>query len=78
MENPESLLGVGIYTVQEAAWMTNVSAPRIRRWMRGYKFRVGEETRASSAVWKPDLPEIGDRSHSASVILSKFGLLITS
>ncbi|HEX2522208.1 MAG TPA: DUF433 domain-containing protein, partial [Terriglobia bacterium] len=44
----------------EAAWMTNVSAPRIRRWMRGYKFRVREETRASSALWKPDLPEIGD------------------
>jgi uncharacterized protein (DUF433 family) len=60
MESRQSLLGVGIYTVPEAAWMTNVSAPRIRRWMRGYKFRVGEETHASSAVWKPDLPKIGD------------------
>ena len=54
------LLGVGIYTVPEAAWLTNVSAPRIRRWMRGYKFRVGDETHVSSAVWKPDLPEIGE------------------
>jgi uncharacterized protein (DUF433 family) len=60
MEIRKSLLGVGIYTVPEAAWMTNVSAPRIRRWMRGYKFRVGDKTHASSAVWKPDLPEIGD------------------
>jgi uncharacterized protein (DUF433 family) len=60
MESQQSLLGIGIYTVPEAAWMTNVSAPRIRRWLRGYKFRVGDETRASSAVWRPDLPEIGN------------------
>jgi uncharacterized protein (DUF433 family) len=58
MKARQSLLGVGIYTVPEAAWMTDVSPPRIRRWMRGYKFRVGDETHASPAVWKPDLPEI--------------------
>jgi uncharacterized protein (DUF433 family) len=56
MRDGQNFLGVGIYTVAEAAWMTNVSAPRIRRWMRGYKFRVGDETHASPAVWKPDLP----------------------
>ena len=56
MNDGQNFLGVGIYTVAEAAWMTNVSAPRIRRWMRGYKFRVGDETHASPAVWKPDLP----------------------
>jgi uncharacterized protein (DUF433 family) len=60
MESRQNLLGVGIYTVPEAAWVTNVSAPRIRRWVRGYKFRVGDEMHASSAIWKPDLPEIGD------------------
>jgi uncharacterized protein (DUF433 family) len=59
MRDGQNFLGVGIYTVAEAAWMTNVSAPRIRRWMRGYKFRVGDETHASHAVWKPDLPEMG-------------------
>ena len=59
MRDGLNFLGVGIYTVAEAAWMTNVSAPRIRRWMRGYKFRVGDETHASPAVWKPDLPEMG-------------------
>lgn len=38
--------------------MTNVSASRIRRWMRGYEFRVGDAKHASSPVWKRDLPEI--------------------
>ena len=58
MRDEQSFLGVGIYTVAEATWMTNVSAPRIRRWMRGYTFRVGDETHASPAVWEPDLPEM--------------------
>jgi uncharacterized protein (DUF433 family) len=60
MQSKQSLLGVGIYTVSEAAWMADVSAPRIRRWLRGYKFRVGDVTHVSSAIWKPDLPEIGN------------------
>jgi uncharacterized protein (DUF433 family) len=58
MRDGQNFLGVGIYTVAEASWLTNVSAPRIRRWMRGYRFRVGDETHASPAVWDPDLPEV--------------------
>jgi hypothetical protein len=60
MDAKQSLLGIGVYTVSEAAWMTNVSPPRIRRWLRGYKFRVGDKTHTSSAVWKPDLPVLED------------------
>jgi uncharacterized protein (DUF433 family) len=60
MDGERSLLGIGVYTVPEAAWMTNVSPPRIRRWLRGYKFRVGGKTHTSSAVWKPDLPVLED------------------
>jgi uncharacterized protein (DUF433 family) len=60
MDSKQSLLGIGIYTVSEAAWMTNVSFPRIRRWLRGYKFRLGDKTHTSSAVWKPDLPVVED------------------
>ena len=54
-----SLLGVGIYSVPEAARLTGVSAQRIRRWLQGYEFRSAGETRRSPAVWTPDLPTIG-------------------
>ena len=58
MERRAGLLGVGIYTVAEAERLARVSAPRIRRWMRGYQFRVRAATHASPPVWKPDLPEM--------------------
>jgi len=54
-----SLLGVGIYSVPEAARLTGVSSQRIRRWLQGYEFRSAGETRRSPAVWTPDLPVIG-------------------
>jgi uncharacterized protein (DUF433 family)/DNA-binding transcriptional MerR regulator len=54
----EQLLGIGIYTVPEASRLTGVSPGRIRRWLRGYTFRRGEELRYSEAVWRPELPEI--------------------
>jgi len=57
----DDLLGVGIYTVQEAARLSAVSQGRIRRWMRGYDYPVkgvaGERVLARSpAVWQPDFP----------------------
>lgn len=56
MERRQSLLGVGIYSVPEAARITGVSAPRIRRWVRGYQFYSGDVPHESPPVWKPDLP----------------------
>ena len=57
----ETLLGVGIYTVHEAARLSEVSASRIRRWMLGYRFPIkaakGERAFSDSpAVWRPDFP----------------------
>ncbi|HEX9670199.1 MAG TPA: hypothetical protein VGC93_12035 [Thermoanaerobaculia bacterium] len=60
MNNGHSLLGVGIYTVPEAARLTGVSAGRIRRWLRGYAFRSGNSIHESPRVWIPDLPVVGD------------------
>lgn len=51
-----SLLGVGIYSVPEAARMVHVSAARIRRWLVGYTFHYRSEERSSPPVWTPDLP----------------------
>src|SRR5262245_60731080 len=56
----DQLIGVGIYTVSEAVWLTNVSPARIRRWMLGYDFQVGDKKRSSAPVWTPDLPKIDD------------------
>lgn len=54
----QPLLGVGIYTVPEAARITKVRPARIRRWLRGYEFRSPGGTRTSPAVWEPELPEV--------------------
>ena len=60
MERARSLLGVGIYSVPEAARMVDVSAPRIRRWLLGYQFKAGDTRRKSSPVWRPDLPVVDE------------------
>lgn len=56
----QSLFGVGIYAVPEAARMTGVSAARIHRWLCGYQFQVGDEQHESPPVWSGDLPILRD------------------
>jgi uncharacterized protein (DUF433 family) len=48
-----SILETGIYTVPEAQRLTGVRAARIRRWLRGYHFRIGDADRFSPRVWEP-------------------------
>lgn len=50
------LLGVGIYTVPEAARLSRVPARRIRRWLTGYDFKSRDQRRTSAPVWSRDLP----------------------
>lgn len=51
-----SFLGVGLYTVPEAARLTRVSPNRIRRWLRGYSFTVADGTQhLSPPVWQREL-----------------------
>ena len=52
------LLGQGIYSLAEATRLTKVSTWRIRRWLRGYRFRTGGVEHSSPAVWAPGLPEL--------------------
>jgi uncharacterized protein (DUF433 family) len=52
------LIGVGLYTVPEAARLTRVSRARIRRWLLGYAKTGHHEQRAYSAVWRSDLAPI--------------------
>jgi uncharacterized protein (DUF433 family) len=56
-----NLLNTGIYTVSDAARLSRVSTGRIRRWMRGYKFRTKKKEHHSPALWHGQLEPI-DRS----------------
>ena len=41
----------GIYLVRDAAHLTGVSAGRIRRWLRGYRYHSRKKTYASPPLW---------------------------
>lgn len=53
-----TFLGTGIYSVPEASKISGVSPSRIRRWARGYQYRIGGEKRSSPPIWQNDLPPI--------------------
>ena len=52
-----AMIGVGLYTIPEAARLVGVHPQRIRRWVRGYKYRGrdGAET-TSEPLWHADTP----------------------
>jgi uncharacterized protein (DUF433 family) len=53
------LLGVGMYSVPEAARLTGVPADSIRRWLWGYRFRSRDGSPSHSRpLWKPQIPVI--------------------
>lgn len=51
-------LGVGIYSVSDAAKLTGVPSAAIRRWLWGYRYRYCGEARVSQPLWSPELPEV--------------------
>ncbi|MBI5504220.1 MAG: DUF433 domain-containing protein [Deltaproteobacteria bacterium] len=57
-----AFLGRGIYSVQEAAALTGVSARRLRRWLLGYEFRLHGEPRLSEKILDGELPSINGTS----------------
>jgi uncharacterized protein (DUF433 family) len=48
----------GIYTVPEASRLTRVASPRIRRWLKGYKFFSGDREHVSPPVWRGQLQPV--------------------
>jgi uncharacterized protein (DUF433 family) len=52
------LLQTGIYTVSEASRLANVSPWQIRRWLKGYEFKVKHGRHRSPAVWNSQLDPI--------------------
>jgi uncharacterized protein (DUF433 family) len=53
-----NLLQIGIYTVAEASRLAGVSPQRIRRWVRGYEFKVKHGRHRSPAIWSTQLETI--------------------
>ena len=54
--NP-GMVGVGLYTIPEAARLVGVRPQRIRRWVRGYKYRGRDGVAAASEpLWHADTP----------------------
>lgn len=50
-------IGIGYYTVPEAARLLRISALNIRRWLAGYSYRTEDgETRQMPPLWVPQLP----------------------
>jgi uncharacterized protein (DUF433 family) len=53
-----TFLNTGIYSLPEASRLTKVSKGKIRRWIKGYDYRVGSARRHSDAVWHGGLEPI--------------------
>ena len=54
--NSRTLIGVGLYTLAEAAGLTGIPSSRIRRWLAGYAYGTQGW---SELLWTPQLPRIG-------------------
>lgn len=56
-----SLIGIGLYTVPEAARLTHIPVPRVRRWLAGYRYHLGNTERTSEPLWQPEVPKFGSK-----------------
>lgn len=54
-----NLFTTGIYSVPDAARLTGISTGRIRRWLRGYRYRSHEKQYHSPPLWRGQLQPIG-------------------
>lgn len=68
----QKYLGVGLYTIPEAARIVGVSPARLRRWLQGYKYR----DRISEPVIHRRLPEL--RDYGVLTFLDLVELLLVS
>lgn len=51
-----SPLGIGFYTVPEAARLVKTPPLNIRRWLGGYTFRARDKVVSMPPLWRPQLP----------------------
>jgi len=53
-----ALLGIGLYTAAEASRLTGIAPGRLRRWLLGYTYRVGDRVAIAEPVWRRQIPDI--------------------
>jgi uncharacterized protein (DUF433 family) len=53
-------LGIGYYTVPDAARLIRMPAVNIRRWLGGYAFNSGGKAGRMPPLWTPELPADGN------------------
>jgi uncharacterized protein (DUF433 family) len=54
-------VGIGYYTVPEAARLLKTAPRKITRWLGGYPYETKEGAAARAApLWRPQLPRLGD------------------
>ena len=53
-------VGVGLYTVADAARLLKAPPRNLRRWMDGYDYKKSGLVRHVPALWQPDLPKSDD------------------
>lgn len=58
---PQEFLGLGCYSVADAARLLRMPALNIRRWLAGYSYARGGERHYVQPLWVPDLPRFQDR-----------------
>lgn len=59
-QDSSELVGIGLYTVREAALLTDTSTRSVRRWVSGYIYRRGDVVRKVEPVWTPQILAIDD------------------
>jgi uncharacterized protein (DUF433 family) len=57
----QEFLGLGFYSVADAARLLRMPARNIRRWLSGYSFKQDGEYHEMPPLWTPDLPRVDDR-----------------
>lgn len=57
----DGFVGIGIYTVQDAAQLLKAPPRKVRRWMAGYTRSEDGEQRVVPPLWEPDIGLVDDQ-----------------
>lgn len=58
LQDQQTLVGIGLYTVPEAARLSRVPNQTIRRWMLGYADQRGGSARDVAPLWRSQVPRV--------------------
>lgn len=56
--DPREFVGIGLYTINDAAHLLKAPPRNIRRWMEGYDYNRKGVTHHVEPLWESDLPEV--------------------